>query len=217
MRRFAGVVFLAVAMASCGSERPPEGGAPEQALAAAALAGDTAAVRSLLAAGADPNRMVPVQGQPQSPWFLALDRLGPQRPVTIEIVKAMLAGGARPDRAWRSGSGDPARPRDSFWKRLGSARSAGTGDVNPLDVAMRYPAPEAVRALVAAKGWEPRLGERALVEAIGMRADEIARVLVEAGVDVNCNPGPTPLVAAVEARNAALVAYLEEHGARERP
>jgi len=216
MRRLAGVLFLALAMASCGSGRPPDGGAPEQALAAAALAGDTAAVRSLLAAGADPNRMVPVQGQPQSPWFLALDRLRPQRPATIEIVKAMLAGGARPDRAWRSGSGDPTRPPESFWQRLRKARSAGTGDVNPLDV-MRYPAPEAVRALVAAKGWDPRLGERALVEAIGTRADEIVRILVEAGVDVNCNPGPTPLVAAVEARHAGLVAYLEEHGARERP
>ena len=42
--------------------------------------------------------------------------------------------------------------------------------------------------------------------------------LVEAGVDVNCRPSAvTPLVAAIEARNVALMTYLEEHGAREKP
>ena len=42
--------------------------------------------------------------------------------------------------------------------------------------------------------------------------------LVEAGVDVNCQPtAVTPLVAAIEARNVALMTYLEEHGAREKP
>jgi ankyrin repeat protein len=47
---------------------------------------------------------------------------------------------------------------------------------------------------------------------------EIAHILVEAGVDVNCRTGAnTPLVAAIEARDAALMSYLEEHGAREKP
>jgi hypothetical protein len=42
--------------------------------------------------------------------------------------------------------------------------------------------------------------------------------LVEGGVDVNCQPGPnTPLVAAIEARDVALMTYLEAHGAREKP
>ena len=219
MRRHAALVLLVVALAGCVRvERPPDGGKPEQVLAAATLAGDVAAVRSLLVAGADPDKMVPVQGRPQSSWFLALDQLRPRRPATIEIVKAMLEKGARADRAWRSGSGNPTRAEPSLWKKLtGSGRTSGTSAMNPLDIAMRYPSPEVVRALVGAKGWEPRLGESALVSAIEMREDEIARILVEAGVDVNCHPGTTPLVAAVETRNAALIAVLEQHGARERP
>lgn len=47
---------------------------------------------------------------------------------------------------------------------------------------------------------------------------EIVHILVEAGVDVNCHPSAnTPLVAAIEARNVAIMTYLEEHGAREKP
>ena len=47
---------------------------------------------------------------------------------------------------------------------------------------------------------------------------EIVHLLVEAGTDVNCHPGAnTPLVAAIEARNVALMNYLEERGAREKP
>jgi len=35
---------------------------------------------------------------------------------------------------------------------------------------------------------------------------------------VNCHPGAnTPLTAAIETRNVALMTYLEEHGAREKP
>jgi hypothetical protein len=49
------------------------------------------------------------------------------------------------------------------------------------------------------------------------RAQSFVFTLLGLGRAGNCNPGPTPLVAAVEARNAGLVAYLEEHGARERP
>lgn len=47
---------------------------------------------------------------------------------------------------------------------------------------------------------------------------QIAHLLVEAGVDVNCHPGAnTPLLAAIEARDEAMMVYLEEHGAREKP
>ena len=47
---------------------------------------------------------------------------------------------------------------------------------------------------------------------------EIVHILVEAGVDVNSHlTANTPLVAAIEARNVALMTYLEEHGAREKP
>jgi hypothetical protein len=59
MIRHAFLLLFALAAASCGVEFPPHGGAPEQALAAATLARDTAAVTRLLAAGAM-NRMVPV-------------------------------------------------------------------------------------------------------------------------------------------------------------
>ena len=82
---------------------------------------------------------------------------------------------------------------------------------------MRNPVPEAVRALVAA-GRNPPGGQGALVRAVETGDDEIARILVEGGVDVNGDSGPlTPLVAAIEARNVAMMNYLEQHGAREKP
>jgi hypothetical protein len=42
--------------------------------------------------------------------------------------------------------------------------------------------------------------------------------IVEAGVDVNViGSATTSLVAAIEARDTALMTYLEQHGARENP
>jgi len=62
--------------------------------------------------------------------------------------------------------------------------------------------PEVVRALLGA-GLNLRRGQLALVLAVENRQTEIVRVLVEAGVDVNCHPSAnTPLVAAVEARTS---------------
>jgi hypothetical protein len=210
------LLALAVALGACGVERPPYGGAPERDLAAATIAGDTAAVTRLLAAGADPNKMVPVLDRPQSPWYIALLQLRPKRPETVAIIKAMLARGARPNKVWGTG-GDVTRPPESFWtKFMSGGRVAGTGDSQPLDAVMLHPVPEVVRALVDA-GMDPRLGERALVSSIEAHNDEIARILVEGGVDVNCNPGPTPLVAAIEARNVAMMTLLEQRGAREKP
>jgi len=207
---------LALATAACDVQPPAAGGAGEHALALAALGGDTAAVSRLLAAGADPNRMVTVRDRRQSPWYVALDQLRPQRPERVAIVVAMLERGARPDLAWGTGSGVTEAPAP-FWQRFtGGSRTASTGGVAPLDIVMRHPVAEAVRALVRA-GMDPRLGEAALVRAIETHDDEIARILVEAGVDVNCAPSLTPLVAAIEARNLAMVGYLEQHGARERP
>jgi hypothetical protein len=90
------------------------------------------------------------------------------------------------------------------------------GSNRPIDIAMSADA-DVVRALVAA-GFNPRYGKSALVSAVESQDSEMVHVLVEAGVDVNCQPGAnTPLVAAIEARNVALMTYLEEHGARERP
>jgi len=218
MTRFVCVLLFAITMASCGIESPPYGGAQEQELAAATIAGDTAAVTRLLAAGADSNKMVPVQGRQQSPWYIALYQLRPKRPETIEIIKAMLAKGASPNSAWGTSGGDPTRPPESFWKKfMSGSRVAGNGDFSPLNLVMFHPVPEVVRALVAA-GMNPRLGELVLVDAIEAHYDEIARILVEGGVDVNCKPGPsTPLLAAIEARNAEMVTYLKQRGAREKP
>jgi len=98
----------------------------------------------------------------------------------------------------------------------GGTRRAGFGSSNPIDIAMSADA-EVVRALVAA-GFNPRYGNSALVNAVESQDAEAVRALVEAGVDVNCQPGAnTPLVAAIEARNVALMTYLEERGAREKP
>jgi ankyrin repeat protein len=67
-------------------------------------------------------------------------------------------------------------------------------------------------------GIDPRLGQAALVSAIEQGQTNITHMLVDAGVDVNCHPGAnTPLLAAIEARDVALMTYLEAHGAREKP
>ena len=68
------IVTLLVSVRAC-VETPHFGGDKERALAAAALAVDVSAVTRGLASGADPNKMVDVNGRWQSPWFLALYQL----------------------------------------------------------------------------------------------------------------------------------------------
>ena len=68
-----------------------------------------------------------------------------------------------------------------------------------------------------AAGLSPRRAETDLLLAVENGQSEIVHLLVEAGVDVNCHRASTPLVAAIDARNLALMIYLEEHGAREKP
>ena len=130
----------------------------------------------------------------------------------------MLKAGADPNEVWGT-NGSAVGPRQSAWQRFfseGGARQAGFGFDNPLRVAMWKDA-DLVRALVAA-GFNPRNGNEALVSAVESEDADIVHALVEAGVDVNSRPSAvTPLVAAIEARNVALMTYLEEHGAREKP
>ena len=79
--------------------------------------------------------------------------------------------------------------------------------------------PEFFRALMAA-GVDPRstIAETALVLACETRQHDIVHVLVEAGVPINpTNVASTPLLAAIGARDVALMTYLEAHGAREKP
>jgi hypothetical protein len=80
-----------------------------------------------------------------------------------------------------------------------------------------HPDREVVAAILHAKP-NAAGGETALVMAIESGEPDIARLLIDAGVNVNTTFGPvTPLVAAIEARDVALMTYLEQHGAREKP
>lgn len=218
MNRIVLASAIVLSAAACRVPHLPYGGPKEQILAAATVAGDPIKVAESLKAGANRNKLVKVNGDQQSPWYLALHQLRDSRPETIQIVKMMLASGASPRTAWGTSGRDPGLPKESFWQRLmGHSRTAGTGEESTIRLAMMNPVPEVISALTAAS-FDPRDGEDALVGAIERDQVEIAHILVEAGVDVNCHPGAnTPLLAAIEARDATLMTYLEEHGAREKP
>ncbi len=215
----AAVAGCMLAICSCGGvRRAQNGGEPERQLAAATTGGDVARVSQLLASGANPNLVVRVSGDTQSAWFLALSQLRERRSETVEIVKAMLKSGADANEVW--GTNVRSGPRESAFKRFfsqGGTRQAGFGSDQPLNLVMFHPVVDVVRALVAA-GLNPRYGAAALVDAVETQNAEIVHALVEAGVNVNSQPGAlTPLVAAIEARDLALMTYLEQHGAREKP
>jgi hypothetical protein len=146
--------------------------------------------------------MVTHEGLYQSAWRIALEQIRPRHPELVEIVKLMLKSRANPEWAW------------------GEQVSRGITrryPAEPMMVAMLHPEPDVVRALLDA-GLDRRHGQTALVMAIESGETEIAHILVDAGVNVNCHPGAnTPLVAAIEARDEAMMTYLEEHGAREKP
>ena len=215
--RVAMVAACVLTLSSCSQKRAQDGGEPERQLAAATMAGDVAKVSQLLTSGADPNKVVQVDGDTQSAWFLALRQVRPFKPPLVEIVRLMLRAGANPNEAW--GTNVSSGPRQSAWRQFfseGPGRRAGFGSDNPIHIATWFDA-DVVRALVAA-GFDPRFGDSALVGAVEAQDSEIVHTLVEAGVNVNCRPGAiTPLVAAIEARDLALMTYLEEHGAREKP
>lgn len=195
--------------------RPPQGGAAETQLAAATTAGDLAKVRQLLGTGADPNKVIEIDGRQQSAWFLALAALRARRSETVEIALAMLKAGANPRAVWGT---DETGAQESFWQKfLGPSRQSGTGRHSPLVIAMRNPVPDVVRSLIAT-GFDPRDGGAVLESAVETGEVEIVHALVDAGVDVNTTAGAiTPLLAAINTRNVALMTYLEEHGAREKP
>jgi ankyrin repeat protein len=204
MTRFAAaVIVVAMGASACGRVvKPPRGGDAELKLVTAAAASDVAAVKQLLAAGANPNAMVTFQDASHSAWEYALKAVRPKQPETIDVVKVLLKNGADPNAAW---GGQVVR---------GIARE---GEALPILLAMLHPDARVVGAILDA-GMNPKYGQTALVMAVEQQESEIVHLLVEHGVDVNSHRGAnTPLVAAIEARDFALMTYLEDHGAREKP
>lgn len=210
-RLFVGAAVLCAA-ASC--THIPRGGDPESQLAAATQALDVAKVKQLLSSGADPNKVVEVQGNSQSAWYLALYQLRTSKPATSEIVIAMLGAGANPRVAWGTTGG---RPKPGFWEKfMSGSRNAGTNDEHPLSIAMSHPVPAVVKAIVSA-GFDPAFGTTWLIDAVELNEPEIVHLLVEKGVDANRKTqSGSPLGAAIATRNVALMTYLEEHGATEK-
>jgi hypothetical protein len=205
MRRVV-IVMAALALISCRikpGENGERGGEPERQLAQATVAMDVARVRQLLGSGANPNKMAPHEGHDQSPWKLALHQVRPNRPDTITIVRLMLDAGAKPEVAW--GEGPSVRGGYSVQS------------VVPLSEVLTNQSPDVARALLRA-GLDPASATLELEEAVENGQEEMVHILVEAGVNVNSRPTAiTPLVAAIQTRNVALMTYLEEHGARENP
>ena len=184
-------------------ENGKRGGEVERQLVEATVAGDLAQVQKLLSAGADPNKMAPFEGHDQSPWKMALNKAKLKRPDTIAIVKAMIRSGANPEVAW----GEAPSKRGGF----------SVQQQSPLLDGVSIGSAEIVRALLDA-GHRPSAGGVALELAVENGQADIVHVLVESGVDVNTRATAiTPLVAAIQTRNVALMNYLEEHGAREKP
>ena len=184
-------------------ENEQRGGDVERQLVEVAVAGDLVRVQKLLGAGADPNKIAPFEGHLQSPWKMALNKARTKRPDTIAIVIAMIKSGANPEVMW----GEAPSVRGGFSVQRGS----------PLLAALTIGSAETVKALMQA-GPHPSVAGVALESAVENGQSDIVHVLVEAGVDVNSRATAiTPLVAAIQTRNVALMNYLEEHGAREKP
>ena len=199
----AAIVCAALGIACEQNANAQKGGALEEQLLAATVARDVTRVAQALAAGADPNKMVrDADGHLESPWRFAIRHVRGDKPDTNTIVKALLEAHADPAVAW----GESHGPRG--W---------GVPRTTPLLEAVSNAAPQAVRALIAS-GLDRANAPTALVLAIETGQSDVVRMLVEAGVDVNTtHAATTPLVAAINARNVALMTYLEEHGAREKP
>lgn len=204
------IAVIALSLGACASCRPGEnaqrGGVQEERLLAATVARDVAAVTRLLASGADSNKMVrDSEGHMESPWRLALHQARPNRRDVTDIVRAMAKAGANPEVAW--GASSSRFSTDTYTVQRST----------PLLEAVTNDVPDVVRALLDVR-LDRNTGPVALELAVENGQTEIVHMLVEAGVDVNTtHAATTPLVAAISKRNVALMTYLEEHGAREKP
>jgi len=146
--------------------------------------------------------MVPHEDHYQSSWKLALRQVRTGRVDQIEIVSAMIRAHANLEVAF----GDEPSRNGGYTTQTNHADSGG-------GVTRRTPGDPGAHG----RRLDPQFGQTALVLAVENGEAEIAHILVESGVDPNCHPGSTPLVAAIEARDVAMMTYLEEHGAREKP
>ena len=183
---------LAPAPAAEAQPTPIPGDSP---VADAAMRGDIAAVRELLAAGADVNA---AQGDGMTALHWAAERGAP------ELARMLLHAGAAVDPVTRVGGYTPlhaaARSGSHTVADLlldagadPSAATPGAG-TTPLHLAATAGAPELVRALVE-RGADPNVREGAwaqtpLIFAAAMNRADAIRALLEAGAD----PGITSRV-----------------------
>lgn len=203
------IVAALMATSSCSAGRGDNGqrgGAPEEQLLAATVARDLTRVQQLLGDGADPNKMVrAANGHLESPWRYTVTQWKSDRAAFAGIARAMLSAHANPEVAF--GESSSRMSRDTYTVQR----------TTPLLEAVANDSPDLVRALLETR-LDRNSSATALVLAIENGQTSIVHMLVEAGVDVNTtHAATTPLVAAVNRRDVALMTYLEEHGAREKP
>ncbi len=163
----------------------------ENAVMAAARAGDAESIRLLLAAGADPDASEQLHGETALIWAAAENHGA--------AVRALVAGGADPDRQSRVLE---LAPMD--WIQIGMVSTIlPVGGWSPLMYAARQNAAEAALALLEV-GADPDLrdadGTTALGLAIMNQHYDLAAALLEAGADpdVADRTGMTSLYGAVD-------------------
>ncbi len=210
MRRLA--VFTVALLGACAilaAEGPP--------LVDAVKAGDLAAVRSLLARGADANAAAP-DGSTAVHWAVHRDDLA--------LLNALLATGAKATPATRYNVAPltlaAQNGSTSVITRLLDAgadpNTVSEEGQTALMTAARNGRPDAVLALLrrgaAVDRAEAFRGQTALMFAAGAGNTEAVKVLLEAGasVTVRSKGGYTPLLFAVRNNRYETAKYLLEHG-----
>ncbi len=200
MRRRLGLVALA-ALVLAGQAGALAAGAIEAPLAVAAMRDDLAAVRTLLAGGADPN--VP-QGDGMTALHWAAER------GQTDIAAALLAAGARPAATTRLGAYTPLhlaarRGHEAVALRLVAAGAdvgaVATTGVTPLHLAAAAGSRATIEALLArgaaVDAREPQWGQTPLMFAAAAGRTDAVKALVAKSADL----GATAKVVDLNVRN----------------